>query len=356
MKAIVKKGYGPGQVELCDIQKPVVGDYDVLIRMEAAGICGSDLKLVYGTVEGKTVDYPIVIGHEFAGVVCETGSNVTAWKRGDRVVSDNTGFVCGTCYACSTGDYLNCAGRKGMGNDMDGGFAEYVLIPGQVLNVFPSCLYRIPDNVPFEHAALLDPLCNAYKSIVQEGLFRPGENIVVFGIGALGLFSVQVASIMGTNNIIVVRQSEANDTRSEIAKKLGANYILSSENKNLADTIANITGKDGVPLIVDCAGDPAVLKQSIEILRNGGKIVKVGYSEKPIDFSLDTFALKGLTLIGHMGYDSASWRNCIKLLEAGKIKMDAVISHRMPLEEWQKGFELVKNRKATKVVLFPDKK
>jgi 2-desacetyl-2-hydroxyethyl bacteriochlorophyllide A dehydrogenase len=354
MKAIVKKGYGAGRVEFCDVQKPVVGDYDVLIQIKAAGICGSDLELVYGTVEGKTVDYPIVIGHEFAGIIGETGSKVTAWKCGDRVVSDNTGYVCGSCHACSAGDYLNCSSRKGMGNDMNGGFAEYALIPGQVLNVFPSCLYRIPDNVSFEHAALLDPLCNAYKSIVQEGLFCPGENIVVFGIGALGLFSIQIASIIGASNIIVVRQSKAEDTRSEMAKKLGANYIFSSKDENLVDSIANITGKDGVPLIIDCAGDPVVLKQSIEIVRNGGKIIKIGYSKKPIDFSLDKFALKGLSLIGHMGYDSTSWRNCLNLLEAKKIQMDLVISHRMLMEEWQKGFELVKNRQATKVVLFPE--
>jgi len=355
LKAVVKKGYGPGEVFYEDISVPEVGDCDILIKVKAAGICGSDLGLVYGTVEGKTVDYPIVIGHEFAGEICKTGKNVTAWKVGDRVVSDNTGYVCGSCHACSTGDYLNCAGRKGMGNDMDGGMAEYALIPGQVLKTFPCCLWRIPDNVSFAHASILDPLCNAYKSIVQEAAFKPGENIVVFGAGALGLFCVQVASIMGANRIIVAGMSEDKAVRFGIAKKLGATHCIVADEQDVAAETKKIAGENGVSVVMDCAGAPVVLKQSIDLLRNGGKIVKIGYSKNPVDFSLDWLALKGLTLIGHMGYDSASWRSCIALLEAGRVDMDAIISHHMPLSEWQKGFEMVKNRQATKVVLLPEK-
>lgn len=354
MKAVVKKGYGPGEVFYEDIPMPAVGDDDVLLKVQAAGICGSDLGLVYGTVEGKTVDYPIVIGHEFAGEICRTGKNVTAWKIGDRAVSDNTGYVCGNCHACSTGDYLNCAHRKGMGNDMDGGMAEYALIPGQVLAAFPRCLWRIPDNVSYEHASVLDPLCNAYKSIVQEAGLRPGENLVVFGAGALGLFCVQVAAIVGANRIIVVGMSEDKAVRFDIAKKLGATHCIAADEQDVVAQVAAIAGENGIAAVMDCAGAPIVLRQSIDLLRNGGKIVKIGYSKQPVDFSLDWLALKGLSLIGHMGYDSTSWRNCIALLEAGRVNMEAIISHRLPLSQWQTGFEMVKARQATKVILLPD--
>lgn len=354
MKAVIKKGYGPFELEYTDIPKPEVKDDDVLIKVKAAAICGSDLGLYYDTVTGKTVDYPIVIGHEFAGEICETGKNVTRWKAGDRVVSDNTGYVCGECYACGSGEYLFCSHRKGMGNDMDGGFAEYVKIPGQVLNAFPNCLYRIPDNKSFEEASMMDPCCNGYKAVIQEGGLLPGQNVVVFGAGALGLFSIAAARIGGAGRIISVGMSEDEKVRFDIAKKLGATDFVVADKEDAPARCREIAGKEGVALIIDCAGAPVVLKQAIDIIRNGGKIVKIGYSRQPVGFSLDSMALKGVTLIGHMGYDSTSWKNCLRLLEKGEIDMEAVISHRLPLSQWKTGIELVKQKEATKVILLPE--
>jgi 2-desacetyl-2-hydroxyethyl bacteriochlorophyllide A dehydrogenase len=353
MKAVIKKGYEDHMLEYTDIPKPEVGPGDVLIRVKAAGICGSDLPLYYGKVEGKTVDYPIVIGHEFAGEVCRVGEGVEAWKIGDRVVSDNTGYVCGKCYACGSGEYLFCAHRKGMGNDMDGGFAEYVKIPAQVLNAFPNCLYQIPENVSYEHAAILDPCCNAYKAIIQEAQMLPGQTIVVFGAGALGLFCVQIAQIAGAGRIIVVGMKEDQEVRFSRAKELGATDFIVADGENVVERARALAGEEGVAVVVDCAGAPVVLQQSIELIRNGGKIVKIGYSKNPIGFSLDNMALKGVTLIGHMGYNSTSWKNCIELLTQGRVRMDSIISHRMPLSQWEQGIEMVKARIATKVILVP---
>lgn len=354
MKAVIKTGYDPGMIKYTDIKKPEVGADDVLIKVKAAGICGSDLPLFYGKIEGKTVPYPIVIGHEFAGEICEVGERVTEWKIGDRVVSDNTGYVCGKCHACATGQYLFCAHRKGMGNDMDGGFAEYVKIPGQVLKVFPSCLYEIPENVSYEHASILDPLCNAYKAVVQEAKVMPGQTVVVFGVGALGLFSIQMAKIIGAGKIIAVGLSEDTETRFGIAKELGATDFVLSDQEDVIARCLELAGSEGVAAVIDCAGVPVIFEQSIEITRNGGCIVKIGESTRPLEFSLHKFGLKGLVLIGHMGYDSTSWRSCITLLNKGEIGMDAVISHRMPLSKVQEGIELVRSKKATKVILLPE--
>lgn len=354
MKAVIKKGYGDHLLEYTDIPKPMVEAGDVLIKVRAAGICGSDLPLYYGTVEGKVVDYPIVIGHEFAGEVCEVGKGVTAWKIGDRVVSDNTGYVCGKCHACGSGEYLFCSKRKGMGNDMDGGFAQYVKIPAQVLNVFPNCLYKIPDNVPFSHAAIMDPCCNAYKAIVQEAQLLPGENIVIFGAGALGLFSVQIAKILGAGKVIMVGMHEDEEIRFKKAKELGATDFIVADREPTIEKAIELGGEDGISVAVDCAGAPIVLQQSIDLVRNGGKIVKIGYSSSPIGFSLDAMALKGITLFGHMGYNSTSWKNCLRLLGEGRVHMETIISHTLPLEKWEEGIKMVKERVATKVILIPE--
>lgn len=355
MKAVLKKDYGPMELEYTDIPKPEVGEYDVLIKVKAAAICGSDLSLMYKTVTGKEVPYPIVIGHEFAGEVCEVGSKVTRWKIGDRAVSDNTGYVCGVCHACGSGEYLFCAHRKGMGNDMDGGFAEYVKIPGDALMAFPNCLHQIPDNISYEEASMMDPLCNGYKAVIQEGEVLPGQNVVVFGCGAMGLFSMKAAELGSAAKIIVVGMAEDKEVRFPLAKKLGAtDFVIADEEKDAAAKVKEIAGPEGVAVVIDAAGAPVVLQQAIDITRNGGKIIKIGYSSKPLGFSLDTMALKGITLIGHMGYDSASWKNCLALLEKGNIDMKAVISHRLPLSKWEEGMELVKNRQATKVILLPE--
>lgn len=355
MKAVIKKDYGPYQIEYRDIPKPEVEEYDVLIKVKAAAICGSDLTLMYGTVTGKEVPYPIVIGHEFAGEICEIGSKVIRWKVGDRVVSDNTGHVCGVCHACSKGEYLFCADRKGMGNDMDGGFAEYVKIPGDVLLTFPNCLYRIPDNVKYEEAAMMDPLCNGYKAVIQEGGLLPGQNVVVFGCGAMGLFAMNAARIGNAAKIIAVGMAEDKEVRFPLAKKLGAtDFVVSDEEEDVIAKVREIAGEEGVAIVIDAAGAPIVLKQGIAIVRNGGKIVKIGYSPKPIGFSLDTMALKGVVLIGHMGYDSTTWKNCLELLKKDEIDIQVFISHRMPLSKWEEGLELVKNRQATKVILLPE--
>ncbi len=353
MKAVIKKGYEDHLIEYTDIPKPEVGEFDVLVKVKAAGICGSDLSLLYGKVEGKTVDYPIVIGHEFSGEIVEVGEKVTAWKVGDRVISDNTGYVCGKCHACASGQYLFCADRKGMGNDMDGGFAQYVKIPGQVLNVFPNCLQEVPEGVSFEYAAAIEPFCNAYKAVIQEARLLPGQTIVVFGAGALGLFSIQAANIGSAGKIIVVGTSDDEEVRFKKAAILGATDFVVADKDDVVTKIKEIAGPEGVAVAVDCAGPGIVLKQSIDIVRNGGIIVKIGYSHKPLDFSLDTMALKGITLIGHMGYDTASWKNSLVLLKDGRVNMDAIISHTLPLEKWEEGFTLVKERKATKVLLIP---
>ena len=355
MKAVIKKDYGPMELEYTDIAKPEIGEYDVLIKVKAAAICGSDLSLMYGTVTGKQVPYPIVIGHEFAGEICETGSKVKRWKVGDRVVSDNTGYVCGVCHACSKGEYLFCSHRKGMGNDMDGGFAYYVKIHGDVLMTFPNCLYRIPDHVSYEAASMMDPLCNGYKAVIQEGELLPGQNIVVFGCGAMGLFAMNAARLASAAKIIAVGMAEDKEVRFALAEKLGAtDFVVADEEENVADKVKEIAGLEGVAVVVDAAGAPVVLQQAIDMTRNGGKIIKIGYSSKPVGFSLDTMALKGIVLIGHMGYDSTSWKNCLALLEKGEIDMEAFISHRLPLSKWEEGMELVKNRQATKVILLPE--
>ena len=234
-----------------------------------------------------------------------------------------------------------------------GGFTKFVKIPGQVLKRMPHPLYKIPDSISFEEAAIFDPCCNAYKAVVQEAKIYPGDDIAVFGVGTLGLFSVQIARVAGAANIIAIGLSKDTE-RFKVAKKLGATHIIMADKEDVLEKVNNITDCEGVALVVDCAGVAIVLKQAIDISRNGGQIVKIGYDENPVNFSLDPILDKSISIKGHFGYDHISWKNVIKLTEKGLLDMKSMITHRMPLSKWREGFDLVKNQKAIKVILLPE--
>jgi len=170
MKALVKYGFGKGETEIRDVPIPEISDDDLLIEVKAAGICGSDLAFDDGGHE-NLLNPPVILGHEFSGVISKIGKNIKDWKIGDRVVSENTGYICGKCYSCSIADYLSCPDRLGIGYGMDGGFTNFVKINGSILKRMPTCLFGIPETISFKEAAILDPCCNAYKAVVQESIF-----------------------------------------------------------------------------------------------------------------------------------------------------------------------------------------
>ncbi len=352
MKALVKYAHGKGNVELREVAVPQIGDNDILIEVKAAGVCGSDIAFEEGRHAGG-LNPPVILGHEFAGVIHAVGKNVTDRKVGDRVVSDNTGTLCGRCYACSTGDFLSCPSRLGLGYGMDGGFTKYCRIPGETLAIFPNSLITIPDKMSFEEAAILDPACNAYMAVVQEAKLMPGDYIAVFGVGALGQFSIQAARAAGAAKIIAIGLS-SDEQRFKLAREHGATHIVVADKVDPVAEVKKITNGEGVSVVCDCAGLVVVLKQAMGMVRKKGTIVKIGYDERPIDFSLNEIIDNAITLKGHFGYDYISWRNVINLWEAGKFTLNTAITHKMQLSQWQEAFDLLKKREAIKIILYPE--
>ena len=186
----------------------------------------------------------------------------------------------------------------------------------------------------------MDPICNAYKAIAQRSGLLPGENVVIFGTGPLGLFSVQIAKIMGALNIVVVGLEEDVKVRFGVARQLGATEV--------------VNGSDSIGLVVDCAGANICLKQAIEMVRCNGEIVRVGMGFKPVGFSINDISMKAVSIIGHMAYDATSWRNSLQLLAAGRIQVKPMITHRLGLSRWEEGFEAMANKEAIKVILTYD--
>ena len=230
---------------------------------------------------------------------------------------------------------------------MDGGFTKYVKIHGDTLKIFPQSLMRIPENMTFEEAAILDPCCNGYTAVIQESRIMPGDFGAVFGVGPLGLFSIQAMRVSGAAKIIAVGLSE-DEERFKLAKKLGATDVIAADKEDVTKRVAEITGNEFVALTADCAGLNQVLKQALGITRQTGQIVKIGYDARPVGFSLDDAINKGISIKGHFGYDWISWRNSMNLISAGMIDMKSMISHSMGISEFRKAFDLVRRRQAIK--------
>ncbi|HWR28284.1 MAG TPA: alcohol dehydrogenase catalytic domain-containing protein [Negativicutes bacterium] len=356
MKAIVKYADGPEGIGLKEIPIPEISEGDVLVKVKAAGLCGSDIHIYKSAKLPPFGKIGVVIGHEFAGEIVEVGSRVKHWKVSDRVASDNTGSVCGVCHACMIGEPIHCVHRLGLGSDLDGGFAEYVKIPADVLDVFPACLVHIPDSLSYEEAAILDPMANGYCAVVQHGTIMPGDSVAVVGVGPLGLACINAAKASGAAYVFAIVRKSTNVLHREIAKKLGATRVLEQETDDIAAEILSRTNGEGVESVFECAGPMSVVESCLPFTRSGGKIVRVGLVFEGDGLSLDAvnqMTFRNISLVGHNGYSPLVWANCLNLLSAGILDAKSTITHILPLEDYRKGVDLMLNREAVKVIFKP---
>lgn len=355
MKALTRYGKSFGGYHLIDVPEPVCGNDDLIVQIKAAAICGADMK--HFRVENGSNTFNSIRGHEFAGEIVRVGKNVVDWHTGQRVVSDNSAHVCGVCPACEQGDFLCCENKVNLGLDDNiwgGGFSKYCLIPGEILKIHRHAIWEIPENVKYEEAAVLDPICNAYKAVAQQSHLLPGQDVVIFGTGPLGLFSVQIAKLMGAVHIVVVGLDEDVKVRFHVAKQLGATHCVNGSHEDVVKQCTEICGRDNLGLVIECSGANVALKQSIEMLRPNGEVIRVGMGFKPLDFSVNDITSWNKSIIGHMAYDSTSWRNAIRLLASGQIQVQPMITHRLGLSHWEDGFEAMANKEAIKVIFHYD--
>lgn len=352
-----------GGYHYIDMPIPECGEEDVIIRVKAAAICGADMKHWYADLRGENTSETLnsIRGHEFSGVIVKVGEKVKNWKVGQRVVSDNSGKVDGCCPACERGDFLLCEHKTNLGLDNNyqafggsGGFTKYAKIPGEILRIHPHAIWEIPKNVSYEEAAVMDPISNSYKAIAQQSSFLPGQDVVVFGTGPLGLFAVEVARVMGAVNIVMVGLDEDVPVRFPIAKQLGATHCVNGSKEDVVARCLEICGRDNLGLVVECSGANIALKQALEMLRPNGEVVRVGMGYKPLEFSINNITEWNKSIIGHQAYDSTSWRESLRLLASGKIEAKPLITHRLGLSEWKKGFEAMADKTAIKVIFHYD--
>lgn len=342
MKALVKYDNKPDALEIRQMPIPEIGDDDVLLEVKAAGICGWDVEMWQHKMATK-FNVPIIQGHEFCGVIKETGKNVKDFKVGQRVVSETAAEICGQCPQCRTGNYHLCAYRKGFGYGVHGAFAEFVKVPQR-------CLHHIPESISFEHAALTEPACVAYQALVVLSQIQAGKPVLIIGPGPIGLFCVQVAAASGAYPIMAVG-TERDKNRLEIARQLGADFTINVSSQDALEFVKDKTAGQGAPLIVDAAGNEHTLRLALDAVAPQGKITKIGWGPKPINFSLDKLLSKAATLQGSFSHNWPTWQAVLAMLEKGLIRMQPMISHKITLDKWRETFKLIEECLVVKAIV-----
>ncbi len=325
-------------VELRSVKRPDIGPLDVLLRVEAVGVCGSDLHQ-WTADHSWPVNYPVILGHEFAGVIHEIGTGVTGWQTGQRVVSETAAVIDLDNPMSRQGFYNLDPGRKGFGYGVDGAMTHYVRVPAR-------CLHRLPDNLPLETAALTEPCCVAYNAVVNNGRIKPGDRIVVFGPGTIGILCAAMARLCGAT--VAIAGLERDRKRLEKSKSYGCIPIIGG----LSEWAMSGDGL-GVDGVIDAAGVSATLQSALQIVRPNGWISKVGWGPQPLGFSLDPLVQKNIILQGSFSHNWPIWERVISLLTSGQLDVKPIIGGIWPLDQWQEAFEKMHGGEVIKAILKP---
>ncbi len=333
---------GNGKFEVRDLGNLIPGPNDVLIRNMAAGVCGTDVHIYHGEEGSAAVTPPVVLGHEYSGVVEQVGSEVTAVKVGDHVTVDPN-MYCGQCEYCRSGKKQLCKSMVAVGVNFNGGFAEYSLVP-------QAQCFRLDPAVPFEVGAMAEPLACCLHGIDLAEI-KAGQNVLVIGGGAIGLIMAQLAHLSGAAKVIV---SEPIQMRREIAMQIGADGVIDPINEDIRERFAQLTGRNGAEVVIECVGKPAAVRQALEAADKGAMIMMFSVPSPKDTMQLPLFDIfkKELTIRGSMVNPDTHDR-AVALINSGRLQIEPLITHRFPLEQVEEAIKMQMGTESIKVLVKP---
>jgi len=322
----------PRKVVVEEASKPKAGPGEVVINVKYCGICGSDIHAYHGV--HPFISPPIVLGHEFSGVVEEVGSGVTGVEPGQRVVVEPL-LTCGKCLNCRLGHYNRCVSMKVIGCQVDGAFAEYVLVPAH--RVIP-----IPDEVSFKQGALVEPLAVAVHAVKRGGPLC-GRSVVVLGAGPIGLLTASVAKRWGAGEVMI---TDLSDRKLEVAKSLGVDHTVNARREDPIKVAREVFGEEGVDVIFECVGsNPVTIAQAIEMARRGATIVVVGVFSGDIPIKLGFVQDRELELRGTAVYIFKDFLDAIQLIRRGEVDVEKLVTKTFPLREVPEAFRFIEENR-----------
>jgi L-iditol 2-dehydrogenase len=343
VKALVLREYGRLAVE--EVERPRPGPDEVLVRVRACGICGSDVHGMDGST-GRRIP-PVIMGHEGAGEIAEVGAAVTGWGPGDRVTFDSTVY-CGRCWHCLRGEVNLCDERRVLGVSCaefrrDGAFAEFVAVPARIL-------YRLPGDLAFEKAAMVEAVSVAVHAVKRTPL-GANASVVVVGAGMIGLLVIQVLKAAGCARVIAV---DVDGDRLKLALRLGATEALQAGAPGVASEVRRLCEGRGADAVFEVVGLASTLAAAVEFARKGGSVTLVGNAEPQVELPLQAVVTRQITLIGSCA-SAGEYPESLRLIASGKVNVTEFISASAPLEEGARWFERLHSREKglMKVLLTP---
>ena len=341
MNSIAVVNFAPkkGSVEIREIQRPIIGDNEVLLEVVNVGVCGSDLHQ-WTADHSWPVNYPVVLGHEFGGHIAEIGKGIKDWKEGDAVVSETAAVINAQSPLSRQGLYNLDPDRKGFGYGVNGAMTRFVKVPAR-------CLHSVPENLSFEQACLTEPCSVAYNAVITNSKIRPGDRVIVLGPGTIGILCAAMAQLCGAHVALVGLKKDTE--RLSIAKQYGFDIIV-------GDATQWALERDGlgVDCVIDAAGVSETLNLALKWVRPNGHITKVGWGPQPFNYSLDPLVQKNVTLQGSFSHNWPIWEKVLSLLATGRLDVKPIIGGIWPLEQWHEAFNAMHSGKVVKSILKPN--
>lgn len=337
--------FEPGRIGFEEVEEPPLRPIDVRVRVKYCGICGTDLGIYSGNsglVRDGLIKYPKRIGHEWSGVVEEVGADVTNVKAGDPIVSMN-GTPCGECAACAAGRVFDCPNWQSVGTigTAPGAFAETMTLPASVV-------YRLPDHVALDEAALTEPASIAYNGLLHFD-FTGWPALVIIGTGAIGLTAVPLAKQLGAGKIILAGRK---DVKLEVGCAMGADIVVNTTRENLTEAVMRETEGLGAQAVLETSGAPDCLLSGVNSTRAKGRVTSVAFYEQPLDgLNIDSLVMRGVSLQGMYGHPGVM-EELLLLLGAGKLNLRPLITHVYPFHEAPEVFRRVHEKADTKIKML----
>lgn len=344
MKAVVKYGKGKGLVEIQEVPEPKMKEDEVLIEVKAVSVCGSDLHIYH---DAHPYWPPVILGHEFSGVIVDVGKEVRGWKVGDRVVTETRTGSCGVCYTCQSGFPQACEQKRAYGIGTNGAYAKYIAGPARLL-------HRLPDTISFETGAVIEPIAICVTSVLERSQLQAGESVLVTGPGPIGLISLAIAKAAGARMAGVTGRKSDEGMRFGKARELGADFTINVDEEDPVQKVLDMTKGLGVDILIETSGGGKAIYQAFEMVRRLGRICAIGISGKeevPIPYDRGIF--KALRYDFCFSSSWTAWEKAIGLIGKGLLPAEKLITHQLPLEKWEEAFRLLENLQAAKVILIP---
>lgn len=348
MMAVVKHKDGKGGWAYEKVARKDPAENEVEIEIKSIGICGSELHLYH---DNHFYTPPVVVGHEFCGEISRVGRNVKDWKTGDRVVAALDKGACGNCEFCRRGMPNFCTEGKAVGYDENGGWTEYYCTP-------QNTLFRLPENVSFEEGSMTEPCNVACQALSVKKTVQIGDLVLVQGCGTIGMISAMVAKAIGAGTVMITGTNVDEAVRLPLARSIEAiDHVVNVEQENLYEKIMEFTQGKGADVIVEASGAVSVIQDIVKLIKKTGNIVVLGEtSAKEIPIPWNDAVLKACTIYFSFGEVYDAWNTAIKLMGTNKLELGKLITHRVPLAQFRKGFELLEQKDALKVILEPERK